>query len=139
MSLRDAIDAGRDVIRNSAEKLIQFHKIDELIKNAVILGQNKISVSFSKTSNMHVIQQEVVRQIREEGFEVEWVKSCCPNTEVVLHSTRRDGFKEIQTFKCKHCVHVTWSERNPTNIYGNITISWELPSNDHEMNDFNKG
>ena len=57
MGLRDAIDAGINEIRDIAEEVIASLKIEQQIKQAVIVGEKSVSVSFRKSKNMHVIQQ----------------------------------------------------------------------------------
>ena len=133
MGLRDAIDAGKSEIRTTAEQLIKAVKIEELIKQAVVLEKTTISVSLPKRKNMHVIQAEVVRQIEEEGFKVAWRKSCCPDAD---HAWTQN------TVVCTTCKK-EWSRENNAYTssagYGEIRISWDELNHNHSESDFNKG
>ena len=124
MGLRDAIDAGREEIRTTAEEIISHHGIEELIKRAVVRAETRVSVSFdSKTrrisnGNLYVIQQEVVRQITEEGFKVEWEKPCCPDTVI----RNRAGSYEPGDYYCETCK----ADDLVAGVrYGRITINWD--------------
>jgi len=149
MGLRDAIDAGINEIRDIAEEVIASLKIEQQIKQAVIVGEKSVSVSFRKSKNMHVIQQEVVRQITEEGFEVKWRRSCCPEPDV-YSSRERDYEKEhenrrrskightrvvyVGCFRCSSCD--AYLGRTEEDCFGNITISWNsIHNNDREDED----
>lgn len=142
MGLRDAIDAGINEIRDIAEEVIASLKIEQQIKQAVIVGEKSVSISFRKSKNMHVIQQEVVRQITEEGFEVTWRKSCCPETDV-RYSTKEEMRRMQQIdkvmgtrgwFCCKICdAYLSGTEED---CFGKITISWNsIHNNDREDED----
>ena len=143
MGLRDALDAGRDEIRYTAKRLIETLGIEGKIKQAVIVNDNSISLSFERSENMHVIQREVVRQIKEEGFRVTWRKSCCPNTVIrnqdgqsyetyLYHSDWKSN--KWNCIKCKQSVSAT-----SASLYGWIKISWDLSDHEHRKSNFNKG
>ena len=141
MGLRDAIDAGRNEIRGIAEEVIASLKIEPQIKQAVLVGEKSVSISFRKSKNMHVIQQEVVRQITEEGFEVTWRKSCCPETDV-RYSTKEEMRRVQQIsevmgtrgwFRCKICdAYLGGTEED---CFGKITISWDSIHNNHRKDE----
>ena len=131
MGLRDAIDAGRKEIKTTAEQVFASLKIEEQIKQAVVLGYSSIYVGFYKSKNMHVIQQEVVRQISEEGFTVEWENSCCPNTELPPIISER--------VNCEECNAEIRSNPWPRFLFGHMTISWDSSNQNPSKNDFNKG
>ena len=134
MGLRDAIDAGREKIRTTAEEVISYEGIEKLIKQAVVRGETSISVSFHEQTrkiskgNLYVIQQEVVRQITEEGFKVEWEKPCCPDAYIKNHGgdyyfdeRHRQTQRRPDNYYCSYCKTVPSS----TDLYyGRITINW---------------
>ena len=127
MGLRDAIDAGREEIRTTAEEIISHHGIEELIKRAVVRSETRVSVSFdSKTrrisnGNLYVIQQEVVRQITEEGFKVEWEKPCCPDA-VIRNRGGRGYVDKPDDYYCETCK----ADDLVAGVrYGRITINWD--------------
>lgn len=136
MGLRDAIDAGRKEIKTTAEQVFASLKIEEQIKQAVVLGYSSIYVGFYKSKNMHVIQQEVVRQISEEGFTVEWENSCCPNTELPPPEV---GVEYPERVNCEECNAEIRSNPWPRFLFGHMTISWDSSNQNPSKNDFNKG
>ena len=113
MGLRDAIAAGKNEIITTAEKIISSLEIDEQIRKAVVKSETHIFVSFPRSTNMHIIQQEVVRQITEEGFEVEWEKTCCSEAKMEHYS----GYN----WECAKCGHI----RPDDGAHGRIRISWD--------------
>jgi hypothetical protein len=131
MGLRDAIDAGRNEIRTTAESVIESLRIEKQIKEAVVQGRSSISVEFKQHDNMYVIQEEVIRQISAEGFTVKWEKSCCPNTYI----TSNPSSTQRRCIRCK----AEFNRPYPRNMFGHITISWDLSNQNHSKNDFNKG
>ena len=142
MGLRDALDAGRDEIRSTAKRLIETLGIEAKIKQAVIVNDNSISLSFERSENMHVIQREVVRQIKEEGFRVTWKKSCCPKTiERNLDGQSYETYKarggKSNEWKCVKC-HQSVKPASGR-LYGWIRISWDLSDHEHRKSNFNKG
>ena len=122
MGLRDAVDAGMAEIRTTAEGIIASLKIEEKIKQAVFLGETLIDVPFRRGKNMHIIQEEVVRQIREEGFEVEYDYPCCTNAR---HDNYSDHF-----IACSEC-GTRWlrEDYHASSGYGRIQISWDSKLN----------
>lgn len=129
MGLRDAIDAGKGDIKSTAEEVIVSLNIEEQIRQAVVLNRSSISVSFNKSNNMYIIQQEVVRQIVEEGFQVKWEKSCCSEADIgKLRKIRRrtsTGTIYYDVDFCKIC-RTEFEEDYSGDVarYGRITISW---------------
>ena len=117
MGLRDAIDAGMAEIRTTAEGIIASLKIAEKIKQATFSGETFIDVSFKKGRNLYIIQEEVVRQIVEEGFEVEHVYPCCANPN---HDIYEDDY-----IQCSGCGSVFFRSSDDIMDYVRMTISWD--------------
>ena len=121
MGLRDALNAGRNEIRLTAEEMIASLNIEEQLKQAVVLGQTLLSIPFKQSENMLVIQQEVVRQITEDGFVVEWETPCCPNARMEKCRSK-DSKLPIKTiyWYCHSCDSNRYGDHKYP--YGHITI-----------------
>ena len=145
MGLRDAIDAGRAEIRETAKSWIERLKIEQMIKNSVIHNENEIHLHFPSMPNLGVIHEEIVKQIESEGFIVDYQAPCCGNPDVSTeqtfvrknrkdHNGRKIYFSSPTGYGlyCNSCGSwVATAKRelelpNSVPFYGSIIIRWEI-------------
>ena len=117
MALRDSIANGLAEIRETAEELILDLQIELQIKNAVVRHETSIFVELPSGTNLFVIHREMIKQIEDEGFHVEYRQPCCEEPDMFpLYEDDEDT-----GYECDNCDDGT-SYSKP--LYGSIEISW---------------
>ena len=127
MALRDAIANGLAEIRETAEELILDLQIELQIKNAVVRHETSIFVELPSGTNLFVIHSEMIKQIVDEGFHVEYRRPCCEEPDMFLFFIPSSIFRYTKTMKtqvmCAIIVMMDVIFRTPLRFHRNIMES----------------